>query len=177
MPIQGILEEELDEVGVKTESILLHQTQVKSCIGCFRCWYTTPGICSGVKNDEANEITKKVIQSEWVIFLTPLTFGGYSSELKKIIERMLGLLQPGMTRKKGESHHIKRYDRYPSILAFAVTEIIDNEEEQLFKTLIKRHSHNFYPPQYKAEVFQAEEDTNRIRSAIKRILKEMEVNK
>lgn len=173
IPIQEILEEEFKNVDLSTESILLNQIDIKSCIGCIRCWHTTPGICSGVKGDTAEEITKKVIQSEWVFFLTPLTFGGFSSELNKIIERMLGLLQPGITLNKGESHHFKRYERYPSILALATTEILDPEEEQIFKALVDRYSLNFYPPQHRAEVFLVGEDVDNIRDRIKRILFEM----
>ena len=95
--VQETLEEELRNGGWNVESVLLHELNIRSCTGCFICWHTTPGICTGVKDDDAEEITKKVINSELVVFLTPLTFGGYSSELKKMIERFLGLLQPGMT--------------------------------------------------------------------------------
>ncbi|MHA1512750.1 MAG: flavodoxin family protein [Candidatus Hodarchaeales archaeon] len=110
--IQGILEEELKEAGWNAETYILNEHNIKSCIGCFKCWDTTPGICTGVKNDDANKIVEKVIQNELLVFLTPLTFGGYSSELKAIIERMLGLLQPGVMIVDGESHHLKRYERY-----------------------------------------------------------------
>lgn len=173
MPIQEMLEEELSIGGWDVEPVLLHQLDIRSCIGCFRCWNTTPGICTGVKDDDAEEVTRKVINSELVVFLTPLTFGGYSSELKKIIERFLGLLQPGTTRESGETHHLKRYDRYPSILAVATTEKLDEEEVQLFKVLGDRHSLNFYPPKHRAEVFQT--DDNGIREDLKGILSEMEL--
>jgi multimeric flavodoxin WrbA len=111
MPTQKILAEELGKAGWSVESVLLNEVEVKTCIGCFKCWDTTPGLC--FQKDEAQGVVQKIIQSGLVIFLTPLTFGGYSSELKKIIERSLGLLQPGMIIIKGESHHIKRYERYP----------------------------------------------------------------
>ena len=157
-PIQDILEEELQGVGWRVESFILHQMEIRSCIGCFRCWDTTPGICTGVKGDEAEEITRKVANADLLIFLTPLTFGGYSSELKKIIERLLGLLQPGMRRIGGEHRHIKRYERYPSIVAIATIKDPDEEEVQLFKKLVDRHSLNFYPPKHRAEVFQSGEE-------------------
>lgn len=173
MPIQRILIEELSREGWSVESILLHQQDIKSCIGCFRCWNTTPGICTGVRKDDAEEITKKVINSELVVFLTPLTFGGYSSELKKIIERFLCLLQPGVTTVQGETHHLKRYDRYPSVLAIATTEKVNEEEAQLFKILVDRHSLNFYPPKHRAEVFQTDDDD--IQTRMKCILAEMEL--
>jgi len=173
MPVQEMLEEELGKGGWDVESVLLHQLDIRSCIGCFRCWNTTPGICTGVKDDDAEEVTRKVINSELVVFLTPLTFGGYSSELKKVIERFLGLLQPGTTMDTGETHHLKRYDRYPSVLAVATTEQLDEEEVQLFKALGDRHSLNFYPPKHRAEVFQTNDSS--IRESMRGILSEMEL--
>jgi len=72
--------EELGSAGWSAEPILLHEVKIRSCLGCFKCWDTTPGIC--IQKDDAQEIVQKIIQSELVVFLTPLTFGGYSSELK-----------------------------------------------------------------------------------------------
>jgi len=173
--IQGILEEELKEAGWNAETYILNEHNIKSCTGCFKCWDTTPGICTGVKNDDANKIVEKVIQNELLVFLTPLTFGGYSSELKAIIERMLGLLQPGVMIVDGESHHLKRYERYPSIFALALTDNLDKEGEILFKKLLERHSRNFYPPVYKAEVFQASESKENIRGRVKASINELKL--
>jgi len=175
IPIQKILVEELGSTGWNTEPILLNDVEIRTCIGCFKCWHTTPGIC--IQKDGAQDIVQKIIQSELVIFLTPLTFGGYSSELKKIIERMLGLLQPGVIIIEGETHHLKRYERYPSLLAFGVTETQDDDEKQIFNTLIERHSLNFYPPKHRAEVFLAGEEEGKIRERIKNIIVEMELDK
>jgi len=175
IPIQKILVEELGSAGWNVEPILLNEVKIRSCIGCFKCWDTTPGLC--IQKDEAQDILQKIIRSDLVIFLTPLTFGGYSSELKKIIERMLGLLQPGVTIIKGETHHLKRYERYPSLLAIGVTEAQDDDEKQIFNTLIKRHSLNFYPPKHRAEVFLAGEDGGKIREKTKNIVVEMELDK
>jgi multimeric flavodoxin WrbA len=173
--IQKILVEALGSVGWSVEPILLNEVKINSCIGCFKCWDTTPGLC--IQKDEAQDILQKIIQSDLVIFLTPLTFGGYSSELKKIIERMLGLLQPGVIIIEGETHHLKRYERYPSLLAFGVTETQDDDEKQIFNTLIERHSLNFYPPKHRAEVFLAGDEEGKIREKTKQIISEMELDK
>lgn len=173
-PIQRILEETLADSKANVESVILHESDIRTCIGCFRCWGTTPGEC--FQKDDAPEIVKKVIRSDLVVFLTPLTFGGYSSELKKIIERMLGLLQPGMLIYKGETHHFKRYERYPSVLAIALTESKDEEAIRIFKKLGERHSLNFYPPHHAAEVFIVGENEDEWRGIIKEFLAEMEID-
>ncbi|MHA1954453.1 MAG: NAD(P)H-dependent oxidoreductase [Candidatus Heimdallarchaeaceae archaeon] len=177
MPLQKILEEELSSIGLIPESFLLHQVEIKSCIGCFKCWDTSPGICTGVKGDKANEIAEKVIKSELLVFLTPLTFGGFSSEIKKMIERLLPLLQPGVNLINGESHHRKRYKRYPSLIAIASTDKDDEEENELFKLLIDRFSKNFYPPNHKSEVFKIGTDLDTMRERVKHFIEEMELRK
>lgn len=172
--VRQISAEDLKHRGWDVETLILHKANIKSCIGCFRCWDTTPGICTGVRGDDAHSIVKKVIQNDLLVFVTPLTFGGYSSELKRIIERFLGLLQPGIELINGESHHKKRYDRYPSVVSLAVTKDPDEEEIALFRTLADRHSLNFFPPKHFAEVFRTGESG--IREKLTSIFDEMEVD-
>ena len=174
---QNLIEKELASKGISCESIILHSTNLKSCIGCFKCWDTTPGICTGIKGDSGTEIIRKVIHSDLIVFLTPLTFGGFSSELKKIIERFLPLLQAGVVLVKGETHHRKRYDRYPSILAIATTEEVDDEEVDIFKHLMYRFSLNLYPPKHVAEIFSLTEEEKVVEEKLKQFLTILEVVK
>lgn len=173
-PIQDILEGELSTAGLDVQAVQLHEIDIKSCLGCFKCWDTTPGLCIQTK-DKTTSVVEKIIQSELVVFLTPLTFGGYSSELKKIIERSLGLLQPGVKLVNGESHHLTRYDRYPLLLAIGISEKQDDEEEKIFKTLIYRHSLNFYPPKYRADVFHVGDTEREIRERTKVAIDDLEL--
>jgi len=174
-PIQKALEEEFKSKNMKTDSFIMNQIKIISCTGCFKCWDTSPGICTGVKGDAGEEIKKKVVNSDLLVFLTPITFGGYSSELKKIIERLLGILHPGYQLINDETHHLKRYDQYPSLLAIGISENSDKEEEKIFKTLIYRHTLNFYPPVYKTHIFQKNEKVKQ--EKIKQIVNEMELKK
>jgi multimeric flavodoxin WrbA len=174
-PIQKALEDEFNSQNKKTTSYVMNQIEIKSCTGCFRCWDTTPGICSGVKGDVGEEIKKEVVNSELLVFLTPITFGGYSSELKKIIERLLGILHPGVQIINGETHHLKRYEKYPSVLAIGFSKHSDKEEEELFKTLVYRHSLNFFPPVHKTFIIKKDEEVKP--EKIKKMIKEMELKK
>jgi multimeric flavodoxin WrbA len=171
--IQQAVERNLSGRGWGVEAITLREMNIKSCIGCFRCWHTTPGICSGVRGDDAEKIIKKVVAADLVVHLTPLTFGGYSSELKKIIERFLGILQPGMHLVSGETHHLKRYEKYASTLSLAVAENPRPGEADLFKKLVYRNSLNFYPPRHRAEVFLTGDAD--VEERLKSLLEEMEL--
>jgi len=172
MSIQDMLEGELLNAGWECEALILHQFKVGTCIGCFQCWDTTPGIC--FQDDQGREITQKAINSDLLVFLTPLTWGGYSSELKKAIERMLGLLHPSFIKIKDSYRHKKRYDTYPSVLGIAVAEgERDSEWDQIFKALIERHSLNWHTPKHRAEVFLDKNEDEEIQKSIKNMLVEL----
>ena len=55
----------------------------------------------------ANGISKKVAKADLKVFLTPIVFGGYSSELKKAVDRQLGVLLPFCNKIQGEVHFFK----------------------------------------------------------------------
>ncbi len=176
MPFQDILQREIIHAGWECETLILHKHEVGTCIGCFKCWDTNPGIC--FQKDQGNEIARKAIHSDLLVFLTPLTWGGYSSELKKAIERMLGLLHPSFVKIGDSYRHKKRYESYPSVLGIAVSQgNRDVESEQIFKHLIERHSLNWHSPKQMAEVVHTEDEEDRIRDRIKKSLAGMGVEK
>jgi multimeric flavodoxin WrbA len=79
------------------------------CTGCFGCWVKTPGTC--VASDEGRKIIQSVIQSDMTILYSPVTFGGYSSVLKIIVDRFIPLVLPFFGHFHGETHHTRRYSR------------------------------------------------------------------
>jgi len=126
------------------ESIELRTKKIAPCNGCFHCWIKTPGIC--IINDDGREVTKKFIQSDLVILLTPLTLGGHSSELKKALDRSISIMLPYFTKINGKTHHKKRYKYYPKLLALGILPKPDSEAERIFKDLVKRNSYNSHAP-------------------------------
>jgi len=46
--------------------------------------------------------------SELVVLLTPITFEGYCSELKKAVDRVIPLILPYFLFVRHEVHHIRR---------------------------------------------------------------------
>jgi multimeric flavodoxin WrbA len=74
----------------------LQETSIADCASCFGCYLKTPGEC--VIDDAARDIAKKLAKADLKVFLTPIVFGGYSSELKKAVDRQLGLLLPLATK-------------------------------------------------------------------------------
>ena len=128
----------------------LREEKIAYCLGCFECWTKTPGLCR--IDDAGREIARSVIQSDLAIYLTPVTFGGYSSELKKAVDRIICLISPFFKRINGEVHHNTRYDRYPGLLGVGVLPAPNPAQEQIFHTLIGRNATNLHAPAHNSVV-------------------------
>ncbi len=106
----------------------LASMDLKFCTGCWTCWWKTPGLCA-IK-DDAEIIFRSVINSDLVIFASPITAGFTSSELKKITDRLIVLVHPYTEIRNDEFHHKKRYDKYPEI-AVLVEKNKDTDDQDL----------------------------------------------
>jgi multimeric flavodoxin WrbA len=127
----------------EVDVMVLRDEKIASCLGCFGCWLKTPGEC--VINDAGSDLPRKVIQSDLVFLLTPVTFGVYSSELKKALDRFpCPVLLPFFKRINGEIHHAPRYDKYPLLVAIGVLQNPDEESEETFATLVGRNGINLH---------------------------------
>ncbi len=145
-----LLERELGEMGHDVETVPLRELEIAPCKGCFGCWVATPGVCTS--DDESREITRKLVESDLVVFLTPITFGGYSSELKKALDRSIPILLPFFTQVDGQVRHPMRYEKLPRILALGVLPGSDEEGEEIFRGLIARNAENLHGTDMAVEV-------------------------
>lgn len=137
-----ITEEILADQGYEVESVPLKDKNIAECVGCFGCWVKTPGVC--VIDDYGRELTETIINMDLVIYLTPVIYGGYSSELKKALDRIIPLLLPFFRKVYGEVHHKQRYKRYPKVVVLGTIPGEDKQMEEIFNSLIKRNSLNWY---------------------------------
>jgi multimeric flavodoxin WrbA len=118
----------------------LRELSIAPCTGCFGCWTRTPGEC--VVEDVARDVLRSYLRSDIVAYVTPVTFGGYSSELKKMLDRFVPVLDPRFTVVGGEVHHLLRYRRYPRTIVLGTLPSPDPEAERLFAVLVARNGLN-----------------------------------
>ena len=71
-----------------------------------------------------------------------VTFGGYSSELKKALDHVIPILQPFMQKRHGETRHPQRYARRRDLLWSAPCRPGRREgaEAQTFRRLVERNT-------------------------------------
>lgn len=117
----------------------LKDYQVNPCRSCGSCSYKSCGKC--VIQDDFEQIVIKIAKSEGLIFLTPIRFGGYSSQLKKVIDRLMVLGVPLYMVRGGHLLHPMRYD-IKWILGLGLSEGISLAQENSFEKLIENNALN-----------------------------------
>ena len=161
----------LKESSLQVEIITLRSLGMSSCLGCFGCWIKTPGIC--VIDDIGRTIAMKAVQSDLLILFTPIIFGGYSSELKKALDRMIPNMLPFYTKIDGEIHHYPRYEKYPKIIGIGFLPSQDQVSENIFEKLIERNSINFYCEKYSSRVIYPDDTPESIHEKMTKALAEL----
>jgi multimeric flavodoxin WrbA len=172
-PIRNVLSEVLQRDGSEIEVFPLCEMKLAHCLGCFNCWVKTPGLC--VENDAGRQIARAVIQSDTVVLFTPVTFGGYSPDLKKAIDRFVQLASPYFMMDHGEVHHPPRYPRRPRHIVIGVQRRENAQEARIFRALAGRNAINIHPPSYAAEVVSAAEPRETLRKRFEDVLGRFDV--
>jgi multimeric flavodoxin WrbA len=133
---------ELTGKGVRFTHWKLRDIQIAPCIGCFKCWVNTPGEC--VFDDQQRKIYADLASSDTIVIITPITFGGYSSELKKGMDRFIPILLPFFRKYNGETHHPSRSGKPWNLIGIGTLPAKDGEKESLFRDLVRRNSLNMH---------------------------------
>lgn len=103
------------EVGAEVEVVNLRDKTVRNCIGCYTCFTKTPGVC--VHNDDmTNDLFQKWLESDLVVYATPLYSYGMTASLKVFIERTLPSIEPFFEILDGRMYHPLRHRVPPAVI-------------------------------------------------------------
>jgi multimeric flavodoxin WrbA len=171
--VREILTCELQRGGCQLDAFRLREMEIAPCQGCFGCWVRNPGAC--LIEDDSREIVRAIVSADLLVLLTPLTFGGYSSELKKGLDRGICLISPFFMKVQGETHHKPRYDSLPRLLGIGVTTGRDSESGEIFESLVQRNSINFHSPAYSAAVVDTSDSQTEMRANFAQLMTALEV--
>lgn len=88
------------------------KASIKPCLGCYSCWYKTPGVC--IQEDGTAELLAKIMNADLVIWSTPLYCYSVPANCKALLDRLLPLSSPVQyTNKDGNTYHSGRSERFP----------------------------------------------------------------
>jgi len=129
------------DAGAEVEVVNLREKKIRNCIGCFTCWSKTPGRCIH-KDDMAKELFPKWLESDLIVYATPLYNYTMNATLKVFIERTLPSLEPFFDVHDGRMFHPLRY-KNPAVVVLSVAGMPD---ESHFSALSAHVNYLFAAP-------------------------------
>ncbi len=132
----GGLAELLKKKGHDVSLFEARKLDINYCTGCWNCWWKTPGICT--HKDDMPQLYISYLKSDLVIHYTPIVAGFVSSKLKTVNDRTIPLVHPYLAMVNNESHHRKRYSRYPKFGLIVDRNGADNEDLEITRDLYSR---------------------------------------
>ena len=137
--LSSALAQKLKHMGVEYTWFRLAEADIKPCRSCSACAFKSPGVC--VQKDDIHDMMRVIAPSSLIIMLTPVRFGGYASELKKVIDRLMVICIPEYRMKQGRLIHPARYGA-KTLLAAGITKGPPDEQTACFKKLVERNAFN-----------------------------------
>jgi multimeric flavodoxin WrbA len=132
----------LTEMGHSVNELVLRDMDLRYCTGCFDCWVKTPGECK--VQDDSRVVCREAINSDLMIFASPIIMGFTSVPLKKAMDKLIPLIHPYTIFVQGEVHHHKRYKNYPKVgLIMQTSPSCDAEDLEITRTAFHRVALNF----------------------------------
>lgn len=108
----------------------LREMKIRHCRGCFGCWLKTPGQC--IYKDDFHDICRESINSDFLLFTSPLFMGFTSAILKNAMDRLIPLLLPYIELVDNkECHHEKRYDKEYPLIGLLIEREDDTDSEDI----------------------------------------------
>ena len=144
------LVEGMREAGAEVEVVHLRQKNIKYCIGCFTCMTKTPGKCVH-KDDMTNELFPKWLESDLVVYATPLFHHTVNAPMKTFIERTFPICEPFLEQDdSGRWVHPLRHKR-PAVAVLSVCGFL---EESAFEALSHYMNFLFHRSKPVAEIYR-----------------------
>ena len=140
--VGAAVEHRLEAIGWSVGRTILREKTIAPCAGDLGCWVQTPGVCR--IDDDNRPIAEAVARSDLLVCLTPVTFGGYSSILKRMVDHLIQNFSLSVTEIDGEVHTGKRYEANPDLLAVGWLDEPDAQAETVFRHLIQRNALNMH---------------------------------
>src|SRR5271157_4765419 len=174
--VHHTIDETLTAGSWEVDDWRLRRETITWCAGCFGCWVKTPGMC--VHTDAGREVAARVARSDLLVYLTPVTFGGYSSELKKALDHLIPILLPDLKKTGSDTRHPQRYERVHDLLAVGTVPAseADSAETHTFRRLVQRNAMNLQPSHWAAGVVEGGTDDREVRVAVAALLGQIGVD-
>lgn len=121
--------------GAEAEYISLENVRVEACLNCGGCNLKSYGKC--VIRDDGDWIYAKVIRSDTIILVTPLRFGCYSFNTKRVLDKFGLIMDRHYYVENKELVKGGRLGKRFEYFAVGVKADCSDEEAETFKKLVQ----------------------------------------
>lgn len=131
----ALVSEAFKKGGFETKVVPVRLNPYAFCKGCFQCWVKSPGVC--VLRDGMELVIDQFINSQKVVFLSPVIFGQFSSNIKLAMERLLPAELPFfILAPDGETMAPYRSPNMPDQMVIGYGDALQSEDVQLFGDIV-----------------------------------------
>jgi len=137
---------ELKKKDIDTTVVNIGALNMLPCFGCEGCLRKTPGRC--IMKDDTEKFMAPIANSNCMIGITDVRYGGYSSQYKIVVDKFALLGSPYYGMKNGKLLHRKRYQGLSAYYVLGLGSKLPQDEADNFHRLVKRNAMNMYIDQY-----------------------------
>lgn len=149
--LASVLNAELQAGGeTHIQTFELATTKLAYCQGEFDCWVKTPGVCRA--HDTEAAIVQAIHDSDRLVLLDIVTFGGHSYTLKRALDRIICLVSPFFEKRAELTHHEARYRLMPGLFKLGWMARLHPAIVETWNELADANAINFLSPRYGAAV-------------------------
>ena len=107
--------------------------------GCFGCRTTHPAEC--FMKDRPKQSARVIGQADKLVIITENLYGTYSSVIKNVLDRSIGISTPLAAYRGKQMHHTLRYGRH-NLFKVIVHGDITEREKETFTYMAERNAVN-----------------------------------
>ncbi len=117
-------------------SVSSHKLNIEDCTGCLRCNLIKR--CS-IRNDDWTEISQHILNSDVLVFTSPVYFHHFPASLKAVVDRFRSFIKVSITEKSIDHQPWAEWDKdFVLLLAMGSSDDIDAKPIiELFEYMIK----------------------------------------
>ncbi|MEJ6951583.1 flavodoxin family protein [Natronospora cellulosivora (SeqCode)] len=171
--IEEIITKELAFLACQSKLINVREKEIEYCTGCGYCGEKEPGVC--IKKDDMQEIYPEMANSEMYILISSISFGGFHSELKKVIDRICPLALSTYNMHRGELHHVMRYPNPRHLLSIGFMFDDIPEQKKTYKLATERIEKAFFVEKAATLTFRKDQERDFLAEEIKKAISELEL--
>ena len=124
------------QAGAKCQNVLLVSKKIQPCTECETCFFKTPGKC--ILKDDMSELISRFLDSDVVVFATPIFIDNVTALMKTFIDRY-DVLEPHYEKdSNGEYHRRGRYKKYPKFVVISSCAMPEQSNFQVLRLYFRR---------------------------------------